>query len=95
MDQMLWLVDANKFGEAVYKLSSDSTLTINFGIEMYRAKILLGAKVCVPLLMLCLSGCIAVVVGAVVDTTIEVAKVPFKVAGAAVDVIVPDDNEDN
>tara|TARA_B110000093_G_C12904119_1_gene381727 strand:+ start:566 stop:844 length:279 start_codon:yes stop_codon:yes gene_type:complete len=92
---MLWLVDANKFGEAVYKLSSDSTLTINFGIEMYRAKILLGAKVCVPLLMLCLSGCIAVVVGAVVDTTIEVAKVPFKVAGAAVDVIVPDDNEDN
>jgi hypothetical protein len=45
--------------------------------------------------MLCLSGCIAVVVGAVVDTTIEVAKVPFKVAGAAVDVTVPDDNEDN
>jgi len=45
--------------------------------------------------MLCLSGCIAAVVGAAVDTTIEVAKVPFKVAGAAVDVIVPNDDEDN
>ena len=33
-----------------------------------------------------LSGCVGALVGAAVDTTIEVAKVPFKVAGAAVDV---------
>jgi len=43
--------------------------------------------------MLCLSSCVGIVVGAVVDTTLEVAKVPFKVAGAAVDVIVPDDDD--
>ena len=30
-----------------------------------------------------------------VDTTIEVAKVPFKVAGAAVDLAVPDDDDDD
>lgn len=92
---MLWFFGANRFGEAVYKWAGDLTLAINFGIEMNRTKFFLGAKVCVPLLMLCLSGCIAAVVGAAVDTTIEVAKVPFKVAGAAVDVIVPDDDEDN
>lgn len=53
------------------------------------------AKICAVLLMLCLSGCVGAVVGAVVDTTIEVVKVPFKVAGAAVDIIVPDDDDDN
>ena len=34
-----------------------------------------------------LSGCVGKIVGAAVDTTIEVVKVPFKVAGAAVDVV--------
>lgn len=33
-----------------------------------------------------LSGCLGAVVGTAADVTIEVAKVPFKVAGAAVDV---------
>jgi hypothetical protein len=41
-----------------------------------------------------LNSCIGTLVGAAVDTTIEVAKVPFKVAGAAVDVLVPDDDDD-
>jgi hypothetical protein len=62
---------------------------------MIRTKVFLGARICGLLLMLCLSSCVGVVVGAVVDTTIEVAKVPFKVVGAAVDVIVPDDDDDN
>jgi hypothetical protein len=62
---------------------------------MIRTKVFIGAKVCGLLLMLSLSSCVGLVVGAVVDTTIEVAKVPFKVAGAAVDVIVPDDDDDD
>lgn len=47
------------------------------------------------LLLLSLTGCVGAIVGAAVDTTIEVAKVPFKVAGAAVDVIVPDGDDDD
>ena len=45
------------------------------------------------LLTLCaaLQGCVGSLVGAAVDTTIEVAKVPFKVAGAAVDIVTDDD----
>lgn len=41
-----------------------------------------------------LSGCIGTVVGAVVDTTIEVVKIPFKVVGSAVDVVTGDDLTD-
>lgn len=44
--------------------------------------------------LLLLSNCVGAVVGAAVDTTIEVAKVPFKVGGAAIDLIVPDEDED-
>ena len=33
-------------------------------------------------------------VGAAIDTTIEVVKVPFKVVGAVVDLAVPDDDDD-
>ena len=51
--------------------------------------------VLVLVLCLALSSCVGMVVGAVVDTTIEVAKVPFKVAGAAVDLAIPDDDEDD
>lgn len=49
--------------------------------------------VLIPLL-LSLSACIGTVVGAVVDTTIEIVKVPFKVVGAAVDVVTGDDLSD-
>lgn len=45
-------------------------------------------------LSLLLFSCVGAVVGAVVDTTIEVVKVPFKVVGAAVDLAVPDDDDD-
>ena len=41
-----------------------------------------------------LSGCVGKIVGAAVDTTIEVVKVPFKVAGAAVDVVAGDGKKD-
>lgn len=44
--------------------------------------------------VLVLPGCVGTLVGAAVDTTIEVAKVPFKVAGAAIDLALPDDHED-
>lgn len=42
-------------------------------------------------LSLSLSGCLGTVVGAAVDTTIEIVKIPFKVVGAAVDVVTGDD----
>ena len=46
------------------------------------------------LLGLMLSGCLGAVVGTAVDVTLEVAKVPFKVAGAAIDVVSDDDEEE-
>ena len=45
-------------------------------------------------LCLTLSSCVGMVVGAAVDTTIEIAKVPFKVAGAVVDLAVPDNDDE-
>ena len=39
-----------------------------------------------------LSACAGAIVGTAVDVTLEVAKVPFKVAGAVVDVVTPDDD---
>ncbi|MEX0738726.1 MAG: NF038104 family lipoprotein [Pseudohongiella sp.] len=42
---------------------------------------------------LLLTGCLGTVVGSAVDVTLEVAKVPFKVAGAAVDVVTDDDDD--
>lgn len=46
------------------------------------------------LLCVSLSGCIGAVVGTVVDVGIEVAKVPFKVGKAVVDVATDDDEDD-
>jgi hypothetical protein len=52
-----------------------------------------GLLLCACLL---LTGCLGTVVGTAVDVTLEVAKVPFKVAGAVVDVATPaDDDEDD
>tara|TARA_R110002167_G_scaffold309482_1_gene514353 strand:+ start:370 stop:501 length:132 start_codon:yes stop_codon:yes gene_type:complete len=42
-----------------------------------------------------LSGCLGAVVGTAVDVTLEVAKVPFKVAGAAIDVVSDGDEEED
>lgn len=44
-------------------------------------------------LVVLLTGCLGMVVGTAVDVTLEVAKVPFKVAGAAVDVATGDDED--
>ena len=48
--------------------------------------------------LLLLQGCAAMVVGAVVGTAttvaIEVAKVPFKVGGAVIDVVSDDDEDE-
>ena len=48
------------------------------------------------IILLCasLSGCVGTLVGAVVDTTIEVAKIPFKVGGAVVDVVTGDEDDE-
>lgn len=54
-----------------------------------RARLLASAAV-----LMLLGGCLGTVVGTAVDVTLEVAKVPFKVAGAAVDVANGDDDED-
>ena len=42
-----------------------------------------------------LSSCMGVVVGTAVDATLEVAKVPFKVAATAIDIAVPEDEDDD
>ena len=63
---------------------------------MLKKILLRGAKIIV-ILMLCLSatGCIGTVVGAVVDTTIEVIKIPFKVGAAVIDVATDDEFTDS
>ncbi len=45
-------------------------------------------------LSLILSGCIGTVIGVATDATIAVAKVPFKVGGAVVDVVTGDDEDE-
>lgn len=56
----------------------------------------LNAQVAVLLMSaLLLTGCLGAAIGAAVDVTLEVAKVPFKVAGAAIDVATPGDDEDD
>ncbi len=51
------------------------------------------------LAVLPLSGCAAMVVGTVIGVAttvaVETAKVPFKVGGAAVDVMTDDDDDDD
>lgn len=40
-----------------------------------------------------LGGCVGAVIGTTADVAIEVAKIPFKVGGAVIDVAIPDDDE--
>lgn len=51
------------------------------------------------LVLLMLSGCTTMVVGTAVGivttVAVETAKVPFKVAGAAIDVVTDDEDEDD
>lgn len=51
--------------------------------------------ICFFCITLALQSCVGMIVGAAVDTTIEVVKVPFKVAGAAIDLAVPDKKDDD
>ncbi len=44
-------------------------------------------------MMLLMQGCVSTIVGAVVDTTIEVVKVPFKVGGAIIDMTSSDKDD--
>lgn len=41
------------------------------------------------------SGCVGTIIGATADAAIEVAKVPFKVGGAVIDVATGDDDDDD
>ncbi|HIF74301.1 MAG TPA: hypothetical protein EYG31_13310 [Porticoccaceae bacterium] len=41
-----------------------------------------------------LISCVGTVVGVAVDASVEIAKIPFKVIGAAVDIAVPGDSDD-
>ncbi|MDG1904214.1 MAG: NF038104 family lipoprotein [Arenicella sp.] len=49
----------------------------------------------VLVLSLSLTACIGTAVGLVVDTAIEVVKIPFKVGAAVVDVVGGDDDDDD
>ena len=41
-----------------------------------------------------LNSCVGTVVGVAVDATVEIAKAPFKVVEADLDIVVPDDSDD-
>ena len=44
-------------------------------------------------LVIGMQSCVGAIMGAGVSTAVEVVKVPFKVVGAAVDLVVPDDED--
>ncbi|MEM7082448.1 MAG: NF038104 family lipoprotein [Pseudomonadota bacterium] len=46
------------------------------------------------MMLIPVSGCVGMVVGQTADAAIEVAKVPFKVGGAVIDVATGDDDDD-
>ena len=47
------------------------------------------------LTMFTLQGCLGTIVGTAADVAIEVVKVPFKVTGAAIDLMTDDDEDDD
>lgn len=51
--------------------------------------------VLIVVLALNLHACAGLVIGAATDATIAVAKVPFKVGGAVLDVVTGDDEEED
>lgn len=56
---------------------------------------LIQQSIIIAISCLLLAGCIGSIVGAAVDTAIEVIKVPFKVGGAVIDVVTPDELTDD
>jgi len=59
----------------------------------FKPQKLLIKWLCIVLISLNLSACLGTAVGVVVDTAIEVVKVPFKVGGAVIDVMTDDKDE--
>jgi len=51
-------------------------------------------RIMLVLVICLLNGCIGSVIGAAVDVTTEVIKVPFKVGGAIVDGVTGDDDDE-
>ena len=51
-------------------------------------------KIILFVLLLSLNGCIGTIVGAAVDVTTEVIKVPFKVGGAVIDAVSDDEEKE-
>jgi hypothetical protein len=45
--------------------------------------------------LIALQGCLGTIIGTTADVAIEVVKVPFKVTGAAIDLMTDDDDEDD
>ena len=54
-----------------------------------------SATILLILLMLNSTGCVGTVISLTTDAAIEVAKVPFKVGGAVVDVISDDEDDED
>ena len=53
-------------------------------------------KSLIIIVMMCfLNGCVGMVIETVTDAAIAVVKVPFKVAGAVVDVVTPDGEDES
>ena len=48
----------------------------------------------ITFLVLSLQGCVGLVIDTAADATIAVAKIPFKVGGAVLDVALGDDEEE-
>lgn len=83
----------------IHTLFTDNDFLIQQGVQLIkrysgtvgkliRCMVLMG-------LVVGLSNCVAAVAGAAVGVTVAVVKVPFKVAGAAVDLAIPDDKDDD
>ncbi|HPQ95644.1 MAG: NF038104 family lipoprotein [Thiothrix sp.] len=56
-------------------------------------------KILLPAAILCsaltLQGCVGLLIGATTDAAIAVAKVPFKVGGAVIDVVTGDEDDED
>ena len=50
-------------------------------------------RLLIAMTLLALTGCASTVIGTATDAAIAVAKVPFKVGGAVVDVVTHDDKD--
>ena len=58
-----------------------------------KRKHLLLRWLCIVIISINLSACLGTAIGVVVDTAIEVVKIPFKVGGAVIDVMTDENDE--